>query len=110
MVYTFPKSSPMPPRTVTIDAADAIDLSSGKLIVSAILYARTGTTDTLSTVNGLRTGQWVVLRPDSGDTITIDVSGGNIRNSIDTNITLDGTDDRWVGEYDGTNLVELPSF
>ncbi len=49
------------------------------------LLAQTGTADDLVTVNGGVAGSVLILRPDSGDTITLKASGGNLK-------TLDGAD------------------
>lgn len=59
------------------------------------LAAETGTTDTLVTLNGGRSGQVVTLAADTGDTITIDENGNfllNIDATTTSTIVLTGTD------------------
>jgi len=66
---------------------------------SHVVLAETGTADTLSTINGGVNGEVVILRPDAGDTITID-EAGNIVTPDGSDVVLDGTAKVMIVQYD----------
>lgn len=69
--------------------------------------AETGTTDVLSTINGLVKGQRVVLQADAGDTITVD-EAGNINLGVLGQVVLRGdSGDKLELIHGGTNLDSL---
>ncbi len=70
-----------------------------------ILAAQAGTADDLTDINNIGTGDFVILRADAGDTITI-LQTGNIVTGGGLDRVLTG-DSRWIGQYDGANVVEL---
>jgi len=88
----------------TFQMNDATILTIATAIITAVqsyhtIAAETGTTDTLSTVNGDVAGDVLVLKADAGDTITVDnadnilLAGGTMALAANDTITLisDGT-------------------
>ena len=88
----------------TLNLNDATILTIATAIITAVqsyhtVAAETGTTDTLSTVNGDTAGDILVLKADAGDTITVDnadnilLAGGTMALTANDTITLisDGT-------------------
>ena len=83
---------------------DATILTIATAIITAVqtyhtVAAETGTTDTLSTINGDVAGDIVILKADTGDTITVDnadnilLAGGTMALTANDTITMisDGT-------------------
>ncbi|MDX1371410.1 MAG: hypothetical protein R3321_03020, partial [Nitrososphaeraceae archaeon] len=69
-----------------------------------LVNAETGTTDDLDTLSGGSTGDVVILKAASGDTITVKNGTGNIVCPSDRTLT---GDDTIMLIYDGTNWCEV---
>jgi hypothetical protein len=71
-----------------------------------IIAAETGTEDDLDTINGLTDRQLLLIKADTGDTITVKHATGNIHFDSGADFELSG--DSWLLLfYDGTNVVAL---
>lgn len=79
-------------------SSDAITITQARSIIVA---AQSGTSDDLKTINGTTQGQMVIVRADTGDTITIkhDGSGGNILLNGEADFVL--TDEKALMLYHG---------
>jgi hypothetical protein len=86
------------PKTLSSDAFTADDTHS-----RYVISAESGTDDDLVTISGGSTGMIITVEPDSGDTITIVHSDGNIELPGDHDIVMDDVDHRIGLIYDGTN-------
>lgn len=97
-------------------AATTLTLDTGAVTVSQvrhILAAEAGVTDDLDTITVDSTiasgyGGVVILKADSGDTITVKDGTGNIVTGNNADIVLAG-DARLVLEYNGSNWVPVNS-
>lgn len=88
--------------TLTI-ASGAVTITGGYHTIAA---EGAVVTDTLDTINGGVIGQLIAIQADTGDTITIDLSTGNIRDNRGVNFTISG-DDILTLQYDGSNWRSL---
>jgi len=69
------------------------------------IAAETGTSDTLDTINGGTTGDIIIIKPDTGDTITIDVTGNIL---LENGSPLVLSFDDFAGFlYDGSTWLEV---
>jgi len=88
---------------------NATTLTISTAVITAVqsyhtVAAETGTTDTLSTINGDTAGDILVLKADAGDTITVDnagnilLAGGTMALTANDTITMisDGTNWREI--------------
>lgn len=92
----------------SIGDGNILTIASGAVTATTgyhIIAAQTGTADSLQTINGGITGQVLVLKADSGDTIAVS-GGGNIDISTSGlfNMTGGGT---FMCIYDGSNWLEI---
>lgn len=90
------------PSSGILTIATAVVTATGSYHVIA---AETGTTDTLSTINGGTAGDFLHLTADAGDTITVD-GAGNIDISTAGDFAM-GANDSISLRYDGSNWIEL---
>lgn len=94
-------------RTVLhIAAATLLTIASGVIVVTRsfhIVAAETGTTDDIDTITAERNQTFLVLKADTGDTITVKNGTGNIA-LPSGDMTISG-DQAMLLFYDGTNWV-----
>jgi len=90
-------------------AATTLTISGGSVTATQnlhIIAAETGTEDDLDTINGLTDRQWLLLKADTGDTITVKHGTGNIHFDSGEDFELSG--DSWLLLfYDGASAVAL---
>lgn len=70
------------------------------------IFAQTGTTDDLATINGGVTGDVVKLKPNPADTITVKHGTGNITLLSEIDFVL-ATPEILLLEYDGSDWIEI---
>lgn len=71
------------------------------------LVAQSGSSDDLVTVNGGVAGRVLILRPNSGHTITLKASGGNLKMLDGADIVLSQFKNSATFLYHGTNWYEI---
>jgi hypothetical protein len=87
--------------------ATTLTASTGAVTATQVLHiiaAETGTADDIITISGGATGDILIVRPDSGDTLTFLDSDGNF-DFAGQDVVLDSVNERLVLEYNGTNWV-----
>jgi hypothetical protein len=91
------------------NAPTTLTLSGGAVAATQnlhIIAAETGTTDDLDTINGLTDRQLLIIKADTGDTITVKHATGNVHFDSGNDFELSG--DSWLLLfYDGSNAVAL---
>jgi len=88
---------------INFGALNALTIASGEVTVPASgsffsIAAESGTADDLDTINGGSDGDMIVLRPDSGDTITVTDNVGNLQ--LSGNFAMDDPADKITLIYD----------
>lgn len=91
--------------------ATTLTASTGAVTATQVLHIiaaeGAGTTDTIDSIAGGATGDILIVRPDSGDTITFadGTAGGDNLDFAGQDVVLDSVNERLVLEYNGTNWV-----
>lgn len=97
-----------PLQTPRYGVSETLIIATGEITLNVrrniIVAAESGTADDLDTINGLSEGEEVVLRADSGDTITVKHGTGNIETDAGTDISLTGNKILKLLSIDGTTL------
>lgn len=92
-----------------IGSAGAVSVSSGAIAYTQAFHevsTESGTTDNLDSITGGSEGDFLVLRPASGDAIIVRQGvGGNI--IMASNFTLNNPSDKILMLCDGANWVEI---
>lgn len=101
-VVSVEKTLNIQEQTATI-SSDTITAAGSNMVLSL----QGGVDDDLATVNGLSEGDLLEISTDGVGDLTIKHSTGNILTSTNLDVVLVNANDRWVGRYDGTNLVEI---
>jgi hypothetical protein len=92
-----------------IGSAGAVSVSSGAIAYTQAFHevsTESGTTDNLDSITGGSEGDFLVLRPVSGDAIIVRQGvGGNI--IMVDNVTLNAPEDQIFLLHDGTNWIKI---
>jgi predicted GH43/DUF377 family glycosyl hydrolase len=86
-----------------------LTISGGTVTITSdwhIIAAESGTTDDLATISGGVAGQFLLIQPDSGDTITVKHGTGNIYLNGEEDFVLDGEKSLLLF-FDGTNWSDI---
>jgi len=90
------------PVTETLDGSGRMDYVHSNIIVAA----NTGSADDLEIITTAPDGALLIIRPDTGDTITV-VNTGNFKLDGGADFVMSSVNDRMYLQGDGTNWIEI---
>jgi hypothetical protein len=90
------------PVTETLDGSGRMDYVHSNIIV----VANTGSADDLEIITTAPDGALLIIRPDTGDTITV-VNTGNFKLDGGADFVMSSVNDRMYLQGDGTNWIEI---